>query len=38
MALRTSSTSKRDKETLRLLKLREEEQDGIIRAIKGIKK
>jgi hypothetical protein len=38
MALRTSSTSKRDKETLRQLKLREEEQDGIIRAIKGIKK
>jgi len=31
MALRTSPTSKRDKERLRLLKLREEEQDRIIR-------
>jgi uncharacterized Zn finger protein (UPF0148 family) len=38
MALRMSPTSKRDKERLRQLKLREEEQDGIIRAIKGIKK
>jgi hypothetical protein len=38
MALRMSPTSKRDKEKLRQLKLREEEQDRIIRIIKGIKK
>jgi hypothetical protein len=38
MALRTSPTSKRDKERLRQLKLREEEQDRIIRIIKGAKK
>jgi hypothetical protein len=35
MALRMSPTNKRDKERLRL---REEEQDRIIRIIKGIKK
>jgi hypothetical protein len=33
-----SPTSKRDKERLRQLKLREEGQDRIIRIIKGIKK
>jgi hypothetical protein len=33
-----SQTSKRDKEKLRQLKLREEEQDRIIRIIKGIRK
>jgi hypothetical protein len=38
MALRTSPSNKRDKERLRQLKLREEEQDRIIRIIKGIKK
>jgi hypothetical protein len=38
MALRMSPTSKRDKERLRQSRLREEEQDRIIRIIKGIKK
>jgi hypothetical protein len=38
MALRTSPISKRDKERLRQLQLRREEQDRIIRIIKGIKK
>ena len=38
MALQMSPTSKRDKEKLRQLKLREEEQDRIIRIIKGIRK
>ncbi len=38
MALRMSPTNKKDKERLRQLKLREEEQDRIIRIIKGIKK
>jgi hypothetical protein len=38
MALRMSPTNKRDKERRRQLKLREEEQDRIIRAIKGTKK
>jgi hypothetical protein len=39
MALKTLPTSKRDKERLRQLQLRtEEEQDRIIRIIKGIKK
>jgi hypothetical protein len=38
MALRTSPTNKRDKERLRQLQLRIEEQDRIIRIIKGIKK
>jgi len=38
MALRTSPTSKRDKEKLRQLKLREDEQDRIITIIKGIKR
>jgi len=38
MTLRTSPTSKRDKERLRQIKLRREEQDRIIRIIKGIKK
>jgi hypothetical protein len=38
MALRTSPTNKRDKERLRELTLRKEEQDRIIRIIKGIKK
>jgi hypothetical protein len=33
-----SPTNKRDKERLRQLKLREEEQDKIIRIIKGTKK
>ncbi|MDQ6862555.1 MAG: hypothetical protein M3044_01905 [Thermoproteota archaeon] len=38
MALRMSPTSKRDKERLRQLQLRrEEEQDGIIKSIKGKK-
>jgi hypothetical protein len=37
MALRMSPTNKRDKERLGQLKLREEEQDRIIRIIKGIK-
>jgi len=34
LALRASPTNKRDKEELRQLKLREEEQDRIIRIIK----
>jgi hypothetical protein len=38
MALRMSPTNKRDKERLRQLKLREEEQDRIIRILKRIKK
>ncbi len=39
MTLRVSPTNKRDKERLRQLQLRrEEEQDRIIRIIKGIKK
>jgi hypothetical protein len=39
MALRMSPTSKRDKQRLRQSQLRkEEEQDRIIRIIKGIKK
>jgi len=39
MALRTSPTSKRDKEKLRQSQLRrEEEEDRIIRILKGIKK
>jgi hypothetical protein len=38
MALRTSPTNKRDKERLRQLQLRREEQDRIIKVIKGIKK
>jgi hypothetical protein len=38
MALRTSPTSKRDKERLGQLQLRREEQDRIIRIIKGIRK
>ena len=38
MTLRMSPTSKRDKERLRQLQLREEEQDRIIRIIKGTKK
>jgi uncharacterized Zn finger protein (UPF0148 family) len=38
MALRMSPTNKRDKERLRQLQLREEEQDRIIRIIKRIKK
>src|SRR5712691_3992375 len=38
MALRMSPTNKRDKERLRQLQLREEEQDRIIRIIKGTKK
>jgi len=33
-----SPTSKRDKERLRQIQLRREEQDTIIRIIKGIKK
>jgi len=37
MALRMSPTSKRDKERLRQLQLRREEQDRIIRIIKGTK-
>jgi uncharacterized Zn finger protein (UPF0148 family) len=38
MALRMSPTSKKDKERLRQIQLRREEQDRIIRIIKGIKK
>jgi hypothetical protein len=38
MALRTSPTNKRDKERLRQLKLRREEEDRIIRIIKGVSK
>jgi hypothetical protein len=38
MALRVSATSKRDKERLSQLRLRREEEDRIIRIIKGIKK
>ncbi|GEM_PF-2931642 len=38
MALRVSPNNNRDKERLRQLTLREEEQDRIIRIIKGIKK
>ena len=38
MALRMSPTSKRDKERLRRLQLRKEEEDRIISIIKGIKK
>ena len=38
MASLMSSTNKRDKERLRQLQLRREEQDRIIRIIKGIKK
>jgi hypothetical protein len=38
LALRVSPTSKRDKEKLRQLQLRREEQDRIIRIIKGIRK
>jgi hypothetical protein len=38
MALGASPTNKKDKERLRQLKLREEEQDRIIRTINGIKK
>jgi hypothetical protein len=38
MALRTSPTNRREKERLRQLTLREEEQDRIIRIINGIKK
>jgi len=39
MALRMSPTSKRDKEKLRQSQLRrEEEEDRIIRIIKGLKK
>jgi hypothetical protein len=38
MALRMSPTNKRDKERLRQSRLREEEQDRIIRIIKGTKK
>jgi hypothetical protein len=37
MALRMSPTSKSDKERLRQLQLRREEQDRIIRIIKGTK-
>ncbi|MGB7954913.1 MAG: hypothetical protein WCF23_13120 [Candidatus Nitrosopolaris sp.] len=37
MAWRTSPTDKRDKERLRQLQLRREEQDRIIRIIKGDK-
>jgi hypothetical protein len=37
MTLRSSPTCTKDKERLRQLKLREEEQDRIIRIIKGIK-
>jgi hypothetical protein len=37
MALRMSPTSKRDKERLRQSRLREEEQDRIIRIIKAVK-
>ncbi|MGB7953097.1 MAG: hypothetical protein WCF23_03880 [Candidatus Nitrosopolaris sp.] len=38
MALRMSPINRRDKERLRQSRLREEEQDRIIRIIKGIKK
>jgi hypothetical protein len=38
MALRMSPTSKRDKERLRQLRFRREEEDRIIRIIKGIRK
>jgi hypothetical protein len=38
MALGVSPTNKRDKERLRQLKLRREEQDRIIRIIEGLKK
>jgi hypothetical protein len=38
MALRMSPTNKRDKERLRQLQPRREEQDSIIRIIKGTKK
>jgi hypothetical protein len=38
MALRMSPTNKRDKERLRQLQPRREEQDRIIRIIKGTKK
>jgi len=38
MALRMSPTSKKDKEKLRQIQLGKEEQDRIIRMIKGIKK
>jgi hypothetical protein len=38
MALRTSPTNKRDKERLRQLKLRREEEERIIKIIKGTKK
>jgi hypothetical protein len=38
MALRMSPTSKRDNERLRQLRLRREEEDRIIRIIKGIRK
>jgi hypothetical protein len=38
MALQMSPTSKRDKDRLRQLQLRREEEDRIIRIIKGIKK
>jgi len=37
MALRMSPTSKRDKERLRQIQHRREEQDRIIRIIKGIR-
>jgi hypothetical protein len=38
MALKSSPTSKKDKQRLRELKLRRDKQDKIIRIIKGIKK
>jgi hypothetical protein len=38
MALRMSPTSKRDKERLRQLRRRREEEDRILRIIKGIRK
>jgi uncharacterized Zn finger protein (UPF0148 family) len=38
IALRTSPTNRREKERLRQLTLREEEQNRIIRVINGIKK
>jgi uncharacterized Zn finger protein (UPF0148 family) len=38
MALRMSPAIKRDNERMKQLKLRQEEQDRIIRIIKGIKK
>ena len=37
MALRASPTSKRDKERLKQIQLRREEQDRIIRNMKGTK-